>query len=50
MSLSYNEMLGYVILGYGSLVQYMYSSCIVLYPIFAHLLGVVIPSSLGPST
>lgn len=37
-------------LGYGSLVQYMYSFCIVPYPVFVHLVGVVIPPSLGSST
>ena len=37
-------------LGYGSLVQYMYSFCIMPYPVFLYLVGVVIPPSLGPLT
>ena len=28
----------------------MYSFCIMPYPVFIHLVGVVIPPSLGPST
>lgn len=43
-------MVRYVVLGYCSLMQYMYSSCVVPYPVFLHLVGVVIPSNLGSWT